>query len=57
MNLQTLKEILKTFEQFRQDILSGEYDTQMILTGILSFLIETIKYEVDKKKEGGEIYK
>lgn len=56
MNLQTLKEILKTFEQFRQDILSGECDTKMVLNGMLSFLIEQIKYEIEKNK-ATDIYK
>ena len=50
MNTQTLEEILKSFEQFRQDVLSNEYDTQMILTGVLSFLIEELKYEIEKNK-------
>jgi len=49
MNKDTFESILKSFEEFRRSVLSGDYDTQMILTGILSFLIEIIKNEIDSK--------
>lgn len=56
MNLDTLKEILSTFEQYRNDILSNSFDAREIFTGILSFLIEELKHEIEKNKTSN-IYK
>lgn len=50
MKIELLKEILSAFEQYRKDILNNSFDMREIFTGILTFLIEELKYEIEKNK-------
>ena len=58
MNKETLESIRKMAENHRQDVVKGTADQRSINTLILSFIIETINYELDNSKDTAtQIYK
>ena len=58
MNKETLESILRMAEEHRKGIVRDDYDVRATLTLALSFIIETIKYELDKSKESAtQLYK
>ena len=58
MNKETLESIRKMAENHRQDVVRGIADQRSINTLILSFIIETINYELDNSKDTAtQIYK
>ena len=58
MNKETLKSIRDMAVNHRQDVIKGIADQRSINTLILSFIIETINYELDRTKESAtQIYK
>lgn len=50
MNSETLKSLQRTAEKLRSDILRNDYDIRSILTFILTFIDEELKYEIDRNK-------
>lgn len=56
MNKETLENILKAFEQYRYEILKGSFDLKTIMIGMISFMIEQIKYDLERKRSEN-IYK
>ena len=58
LNKETLESIRKMAENHRQDVVRGIADQRSINTLILSFIIETINYELDNSKDTAtQIYK
>lgn len=58
MNKETLKSIRDMAVEHRAGIVRGDYDIRSSLTLLLSFVVETINYELDRTKETAtQIYK
>ena len=56
MNKETLASLQRMAERFRSDVVRGDYDERSILTFILSYIDEQLKYEIDSTKNTN-IYK
>ena len=57
MNKETLESIRRMAVEHRASVVRGDYDQRSINTLILSFIIETINYELDSRKESAnQIY-
>jgi len=51
MNKETLESIKRMTDGYRADVLRGNFDIRSILTCLLTFVDEMIKYELDRLKD------